>query len=112
MGFLVTRIGKSTTPVDIVHHASILAFSVMMTLTFSLSPTEEEAIRIIRTVRKSQRVLGVFSNIPWIYRIATLIPGFISHEFAAMTNEIIQKRGAIPKVTGSSISSSPSGVLD
>ncbi|KAH0555724.1 hypothetical protein GP486_006331, partial [Trichoglossum hirsutum] len=88
----------SLNPVDATQVIMYFSFDVMADLTFSHSfdlLTKGEMNDVMEIVHKSQRILGVFSHIPWIYNIATRVPGFISRRFAAVTNRMIQERRKI-----------------
>jgi len=93
---LTTRIGASIQkPVDATLVINYFAFDTMAELTFSRSfnmLTTGEMSDVMRIVHRGQRILGVFSHIPWIYNIAARVPGFITRQFAAVTNKMIRER--------------------
>ncbi|KAH0536694.1 hypothetical protein FGG08_006460 [Glutinoglossum americanum] len=83
------------TPVNATQEINYFAFDLMADLTFSHSfnmLTTGEMNDIMRIVHRGQRILGVFSHIPWIYNIAARVPGFITRQFAEATNRMIKER--------------------
>ena len=86
---------KSQKPVDVTQEVNYFSFDVMADLTFSRSfnmLTTGEMNDVMRIVHRAQRLLGIFSHIPWIYNIIARVPGFISKQFAAVTNRMILER--------------------
>jgi hypothetical protein len=90
----IPKCGKS---LDFTSHMAQFTFETMSQLTFSHSFNMRdpgEAKLAVSLLNRSQKLLGVYGHVPWVYAIAAYVPGLLrsNAEFSGLANCMVERR--------------------
>jgi hypothetical protein len=95
--FMMSRMPGQQGIVEMTKELQLYAFNVMAATMFSMTfgrDRQQDAIKILNAMRRSQSLVGLFNQQAWAWAIAKYLPGALagSDEFSQLSQQILEER--------------------